>query len=73
MTQAITSIKESGVCSILLRLLLAVVFGGIIGTERGKHGRAAGMRTHILVCIGATMTTLIGEYVTFVWACHLIP
>lgn len=66
MTQAITSIKESGVCSILLRLLLAVVFGGIIGTERGKHGRAAGMRTHILVCIGATMTTLIGEYVTFV-------
>lgn len=66
MTQAIASIKESGVCSILLRLLLAVVFGGIIGTERGKHGRAAGMRTHILVCIGATMTTLIGEYVTFV-------
>ena len=50
----------------VLRLLLAVVFGGIIGTERGKHGRAAGMRTHILVCIGATMTTLIGEYVTFV-------
>lgn len=50
----------------ILRLLLAVVFGGIIGTERGKHGRAAGMRTHILVCIGATMTTLIGEYVTFV-------
>ena len=66
MAQATDSFVNSGIFPTAPRLLLAVVFGGIIGTERGKHGRAAGMRTHILVCIGATMTTLIGEYVTFV-------
>ena len=48
--------------SVLLRLLLAVVLGGIIGIERGRHGRAAGLRTHILVCLGAALTSLIGLF-----------
>jgi len=48
--------------TVLLRTVLAVLFGGIIGLERGKHGRQAGMRTHILVCIGGAMTALIGVY-----------
>ena len=33
----------------LIRLLAAVIIGGVIGSERARHGRAAGMRTHILV------------------------
>ena len=32
------------------RLLLAVIFGGIVGYEREKNNRPAGFRTHILVC-----------------------
>lgn len=48
---------------IVLRLVLSVLIGGLIGMERGRHGRAAGMRTHILVCLGATMTALTGIYV----------
>ncbi len=48
--------------SITLRLLLAMLMGGTIGLERGKQGRAAGMRTHIFVCLGATLTTMIGYY-----------
>ena len=48
---------------IILRLFLAVLTGGLIGTERGRHGRAAGMRTHILVCLGATITAMTGIYV----------
>lgn len=48
---------------IVLRLFLAVLIGGLIGTERGRHGRAAGMRTHILVCLGATITAMTGIYV----------
>ena len=44
--------------------LLAAVLGGLIGTERGAKGRAAGMRTHIIVCIGAAMTALVGLYTT---------
>lgn len=50
--------------SVALRILLAVIVGGCIGSERGRHGRAAGLRTHILVCLGSTMTTLIGLYST---------
>ena len=46
--------------SITVRLLLALLLGGLIGMERGRHGRAAGMRTHILVCLGSCMTALVG-------------
>lgn len=44
------------------RLFLAVIIGWVIGSERERHGRAAGMRTHILVCIGAAMTSLVSLY-----------
>lgn len=48
----------------LLKLLISVVFGAIIGSERSRHGRAAGMRTHILVCMGACMTSMISMFVS---------
>ena len=41
-----------------LALFLAVMLGGLIGLEREWRGNAAGMRTHILVCVGATVITL---------------
>lgn len=50
------------VATVPMRLLLALFFGAIIGIERGKQGRAAGMRTHILVCLGATLTAMTGLY-----------
>ncbi len=54
--------KEINLFTVALRILLAVVFGGIIGLERGRHGSQAGMRTHIFVCLGGTMTSLVGVY-----------
>jgi putative Mg2+ transporter-C (MgtC) family protein len=42
-----------------LPLLLAVVLGGLIGLEREIHGHPAGMRTHIIVCVGSTLITLV--------------
>lgn len=48
--------------SVAFRILLAAVVGGCIGSERGRHGRAAGLRTHILVCLGAAMTSMLGLY-----------
>lgn len=39
-------------------LLLAVILGGLIGLERQWQGNAAGLRTHILVCVGATLITI---------------
>lgn len=48
--------------SVAFRLLLAAVLGGCIGAERGRHGRPAGLRTYILVSVGACITTMIGLY-----------
>ncbi len=49
--------------SILLRLMMAVLCGGIIGFERGRAGRPAGLRTHILVCLGSAMAILTNQYI----------
>ena len=62
MEAVIAYIRDFNIVSILLRLILAMMFGGTIGLERGKQGRAAGMRTHIFVCLGATLVTMIGFY-----------
>lgn len=44
--------------TVIIRLMCAALMGGLIGSERGRHGRAAGLRTHILVCIGAAICSL---------------
>ena len=64
MEAVIAYIRDFNIVSMLLRIVLAMFFGGTIGLERGKQGRAAGMRTHIFVCIGATLATMIGFYTT---------
>lgn len=45
-----------------LRLLLAVVLGGMIGLEREHSNHAAGFRTHILVCVGSCLIMLLSIY-----------
>jgi putative Mg2+ transporter-C (MgtC) family protein len=47
---------------ILLRLLAALAAGGIIGLERSFRGRAAGFRTHALVCIASSLLMLVTVY-----------
>ena len=48
---------------ITLKLFLCIVCGGLIGLERGAKGQAAGFRTHILVCMGACIAMLTGQYI----------
>ena len=54
--------------SITIRLLMAVICGGLIGVERGRKGQAAGCRTHMLVCIGSTLVMLTNIYVVQVFS-----
>ena len=49
-----------------LALLLALVCGGAIGIERTGKRRPAGFRTHILICLGAAMTTATSQYLYIV-------
>ena len=54
----------NNIIEVLLRSIAAVVIGTLIGSERMRHGRAAGMRTHILVCLGACMTSMTSMFVS---------
>ncbi|MCW4148176.1 MgtC/SapB family protein [Halomonas sp. 18H] len=46
---------------VVIRLLLAAVLGGLLGLEREQRGKAAGIRTHMLVCMGAALFIFIPE------------
>jgi len=48
---------------IIMRLVLSVFLGGVIGLERQLHRRTAGLRTHILVCLGSCLIMLTSMYV----------
>jgi len=50
--------------NMIMRLFLAVVCGAIVGLEREIHDKSAGLRTHILVCIGSCMFGLLGLELT---------
>lgn len=49
--------------AVISRLIIAVICGGFIGIERERKRRPAGFRTHILICLGAAMTTLTSQYI----------
>ncbi len=56
--------KEYQIGIMMLRIFFAVIAGALIGTEREIHGRAAGLRTHILVSLGAALCAIIGTYLS---------
>lgn len=62
MEKVVDFLSDFNVWTIAIRLILALIFGGAIGMERGRQGRAAGMRTHILVSLGAALTVMIGLF-----------
>lgn len=48
---------------VIIRLILSALLSGFIGLERQLHRRAAGLRTHILVCVGSTLIMLTSIYI----------
>ncbi|MBE6777676.1 MAG: MgtC/SapB family protein [Ruminococcaceae bacterium] len=64
MMEIISIIVNSFIFKVVLRLAVAVLVGVVIGSERAKHGRAAGMRTHVLVALGSCLTSLMSVYVS---------
>lgn len=55
-------VRDVNLLSVITRMVLAVFCGGLIGIEREYKRRPAGFRTHILICLGAAMTTLTSQY-----------
>ena len=61
------TIRELTLWGIVIRILVSVVLGGIIGLERGMKNRPAGLRTYMLVCMGSCVVMLINQYTTQVF------
>lgn len=49
--------------SVVVRILAAIIVGGLIGLERGMKNRPAGLRTYMLVCVGACLIMLTNQYI----------
>ncbi len=47
---------------LIIRLIISALVGGLVGYERERHNRPAGLRTHILVCVGCTLVMLISTH-----------
>lgn len=55
-------LREVTTVAVLVRLFFAMICGGAIGIEREHKRRTAGFRTHILICLGAAMTTMVSQF-----------
>lgn len=56
-------LREVTYLAVALRIVLAVIVGGLLGLERGMKNRPAGLRTYMLVCTGACLVMLTNQYV----------
>jgi putative Mg2+ transporter-C (MgtC) family protein len=56
-------LRDINILSIIVRLSMAAICGGLIGYDRGRKRRPAGFRTHILVCIGSTLVMITNQYI----------
>jgi len=62
MGQTFSFFRELNIWSMMLRVVLAMLVGGVIGMERERKGRAAGFRTYMLVALGAAVTMILSQY-----------
>lgn len=58
-------LRQFTLLSVMARLFFAAMAGGFIGLEREYKRRPAGFRTHILICVGACMTTMTSQFLAF--------
>ena len=62
MFEKLTALRELNLWSMMLRVFLAMLMGGVIGLDREKKGRPAGFRTYMLVSMGAAATAILSQY-----------
>ena len=63
LTQHFPALAELSLWTVLLRIALSALCGGMVGLERGRKGRPAGFRTHILVCLGAALAMMTNQFI----------
>lgn len=58
------ALRELTMSSIIVRLVLATLCGGVLGVERSSKNRGAGLRTYMLVCVGAALVMITNQYIS---------
>ena len=66
MLHVLDSLRDMSTLSIFTRLIFSMICGGLIGIERTYHRKPAGFRTHMLICIAASITTMTSQYLFLV-------
>ena len=59
-------LRDINLLSVIVRMLLAVICGGVVGFQREKDGKDAGTRTHMMICVGSAMVTATSQYLFLV-------
>lgn len=67
MISALDYLRELNMTAVLCRFFFACACGGIVGWGRGKAQHAAGLRTHLLVCVGAASTMILNQYLVLLY------
>ena len=62
MRDVIAYLREFNMVSVIFRIVLAMITGGLVGYGRSKKERAAGFRTYMLICVGSCMAVLVALY-----------
>lgn len=62
MIESLAYLRDINTLSTFVKMLCALLCGGAIGLEREYKRRSAGFRTHILICLGACMTSMTGQF-----------
>ena len=62
MNEVFDYLTEFNAVTVVIRVVLAALAGALVGLEREFHGRAAGMRTHMMVALGAALAAMIGLF-----------
>ena len=60
---ALTGIREVTLLGVFVRIFASLIIGGLIGLERGMKHRPAGLRTYMVVCLGACLVMLTNQYI----------
>lgn len=62
MIRSMLSLRDLTYTEIATRIILSVLFGGILGMERGMKNRGAGLRTYMLVCLGSCVVMMTNQF-----------
>lgn len=65
--ESFSTMRSLSLFEIVIRIILSIILGGILGMERGIKNRPAGLRTYILVTLGASVIMMINQYITQVY------